>query len=145
MVVIHDPKALHAMMVKDQEYFPKGLEPSKCVLWTLCFLPCGMRLSHNVTQRSPHAPRTRNFDYGRRATQASEKAPQPRVLGGAFAQHDTHFLQCGPQGAHYRARSSSLKAPSQMALAYGSRWQTSPCDRLSRRVGHQRLDGAHYA
>ena len=31
MVVIHDPKALHTMMVKDQEYFPKGLEPSKCV------------------------------------------------------------------------------------------------------------------
>ena len=27
--MIHDPKALHAVMVKDQEVWQKGLEPSK--------------------------------------------------------------------------------------------------------------------
>ena len=45
MVVIHDPKALHTMMVKDQEYFPKGLEPSKCVQRKLSISSCAILIS----------------------------------------------------------------------------------------------------
>ena len=30
LVVVHDPKALQTIMIKDQESWPKGLEPSKC-------------------------------------------------------------------------------------------------------------------
>ena len=29
MVLVHDPKALHGMLVKEQEHFPKGLAPVK--------------------------------------------------------------------------------------------------------------------
>ena len=37
ILVIHDPKAFHSVMVKDQEFFPKRIHPAKYVLFAIGF------------------------------------------------------------------------------------------------------------